>query len=239
MSQNLLFVKHGEEDGSKLPLGVRVNARGRKIDLVMMSRLPPPTIELVKAEGDKFDRESQLVEEALGQLSARFPRNTETSHVLLKVLVLNKLYATQINDIDVERVARHIAGLGIDSRLDAGSPDAVDLIANVKIGDKVRNNFSFGTKYCRWHNPAAYAIYDSNVDACLWCYKKQDSFTTFARQDLRYLGYPVFLRIVTAFRDVYGLKSFTFKQLDKFLWEKGPQAKELLKKRSERANAGS
>jgi hypothetical protein len=205
----------------------------------MMSRLPFPTIGLVKAEGDKFDRESRLVEEALGQLWAHFPRNTETSHVLLKVLVLNKLYATQIRDIDVETVARHITGLvGIDSRLDAGSPDAVDLIANVRIGDKVCNNFSFGTKYCSWHNPTGYAIYDSNVDACLWCYKKQDSFTTFARQDLRYLGYPVFLRIVTAFRDFYGLNSFTFKQLDKFLWEKGPEAKELLKKHSDRAEAG-
>lgn len=138
------------------------------------------------------------------------------------------LYETQI--LAVDTVARHITSLvNIDSCLAAGSPEAVDLIAKVRLGDKVRNNFSFATKYCSWHNPTAYPIYDSNVDACLWCYMKQDRFTTFAHQDL-YRSYPDFLPIVTAFRDFYGLNSFNFKQLDKFLYERGPEAKKLLKK---------
>src|SRR5271167_2924716 len=94
--------------------------------------LPTPTVELVQAECDAFDQEpsTQLGEEALGLLWAQYPRNAETSHVLLKVLVLNKLYSTQIRDIDVEPLSRHIARIGIDSLLTRGSLEAVDLIAN-------------------------------------------------------------------------------------------------------------
>ncbi|MGA2905827.1 MAG: hypothetical protein ABSD98_18535, partial [Candidatus Korobacteraceae bacterium] len=185
--------------------------------------LSRPTVDDVNKAEKKFDDENGSIEWLLTQLFEKFPDNTGPNEVLLKTKVLNLLYETRI--LAVNAVAQHITSLvNIDSCLTAGSPDAVDLIVSVKLGDKVRNNFSFATKYCNWHNPAAYAIYDGNVDACLWCYKKQDSFTTFARQDLRYSGYPVFLRIVTAFRDFYGLNSFSFKQLDKFLWEKGPEA---------------
>jgi hypothetical protein len=60
--------------------------------------LPTPTLELVKAECAAFDQECQLTEEALENLRVQFPRNTDISHVLLKVLVLNKLYSTRIND---------------------------------------------------------------------------------------------------------------------------------------------
>lgn len=60
------------------------------------------------------------MEEALRLLWTHFPHNTESSHVLLKALVLDRLYSTQVNDIDVEPLARHIAGLSIDPLLDQG-----------------------------------------------------------------------------------------------------------------------
>jgi hypothetical protein len=70
---------------------------GRKVLVVMKQPLPRPTVELVKAEGDKFDQEpsTRLGEEALGQLRTQFPRNRDLSHVLLKVLALNKLYSAR------------------------------------------------------------------------------------------------------------------------------------------------
>ena len=80
--------------------------------------LPRPTVELVEEECKAFDRENWLAEEALGQLRAQFPLNTDVRHVLLKVLVLNKLYGTMIRDIDVETVAKHIVGLAKDQHLD-------------------------------------------------------------------------------------------------------------------------
>jgi hypothetical protein len=133
--------------------------------------------------------------------------------------VLNKLYSTRILDIDIETVARHIASLEIDSLLSSGSPPAVALIAKADINSKPRNNLSFATKYCSWHNPISYAIYDGNVDECLWGYRKQNGFAKFYRKELR--KYEKLLEVVSAFRDFYGLNSLTFKQLDKFLWLEG------------------
>jgi hypothetical protein len=185
--------------------------------------LATPTVELVKAKGDEFDRDpsTRLVEDALGHLRAQFPRNTEASHVLLKVVTLNKLYSARILDIDVEILARHIAGLGIDALFAEGSPRAVDLITHC---DKLRRGcFSFATKYCSWHNPDAYPIYDTRVDECLWTYKKQDGhqdgYPKFHRQDL--LVYPRLHEVVTQFRSFYKLGSFNFKAIDKFLWLQG------------------
>ena len=183
--------------------------------------LPTPTIELVKTECTKFDEENQLAEEALEQLRMQFPRNTDVSHVLLKVLTLNKLYSTRIHDKDVEATAYHIATLGIDTLLDQGSYNAVDLIANIP---NLRKCYSFATKFCSWHNPIAFPLYDRYVDECLWSYLKQEiqsPFAMFHRQDL--WDYERLVEVVTGFRNYYGLNSLTFKQLDKFLWRLGFQ----------------
>ena len=180
--------------------------------------LPIPTIDLVQAECDAFDEEpfTKLGEQALAQLREQFPRNVEVSHILLKVLALNQIYSTRINYVDVVPLSRHIAGLGIDSLLDQGSPRAVDLIF---VCPPLPKYFSFATKFCSWHNPAAFPIYDHYVDECLWLYKKQDGFAVFHRQDLWI--YEKFVEIVTSFRSHYGLTCFTYRQIDKFLWQTG------------------
>jgi hypothetical protein len=193
-------------------------AISEQIGLVIKRRvLPRPTADEVIEAEKIFDEENGPTEWLLTQLLQRFPNNTDLNEVALKTKVLNLLYNTQIRAVNV--VASHITGLvGIDSSLSAGSPDAVDLIAKVKFGEKERNNFSFASKYCNWHNPTAYPIYDANVEACLWRYKRQDGFAKYPREGYRY---PDFFKIVTAFRSFYGLDSFTFKQLDKYLWRQG------------------
>ncbi|HEX7422960.1 MAG TPA: hypothetical protein VF311_03600, partial [Terriglobales bacterium] len=60
-----------------------------------------------------------------------------------------------------EPIARHIAGLCIDPIIAQGASRAVGLITNC---DGLRKYFSFATKFCSWHNPAAYPIYDGNVE---------------------------------------------------------------------------
>jgi hypothetical protein len=181
--------------------------------------LPRPTVLLVEAECKAFDLENWLAEEALGQLRAQFPLNTDIRHVLLKVLVLNKLYGTMIPDIEVETVAKHIVGLGIDPLLAQGSLQAVTLITDCP---NVRQYLSFASKFCSWHNPTAYPIYDGNVRECLSSYQKQDSFAQFRnKEDLYY--YQKLFDAVLAFSSHYGLNSLTFKQLDKFMYRVGGQ----------------
>jgi hypothetical protein len=167
---------------------------------------------VIRAE-KKFDEENGTTEWLLTQLFQECPTNTDFEAVLVKTKVLNALYST--NMLAVRTVATHIVSLAIDPGLRAGKPEIVDRVAKVQLlNDKIRINFSFASKYCSWHNPAAYPIYDSNVEASLWYYKKQDGFTTFRRDGY---GYAEFVRRVNAFRDFYGLTSITFKQLDKFL----------------------
>lgn len=178
--------------------------------------LHAPALDYVKAECAAFDEEERLVEDALSKLRVRFPGNTEESEVLLKVLVLNKLYSTRVRDIDVQPLARHISGLKLDLLLEEGSPEAVELIANC---GGLRRYDSFGTKFCSWHNRTAYPIHDGNVVACLCTYQKRDRFSDFRWQDLQ--TYERLIETVNAFRAHYGLQSLDFKDLDKFLWREG------------------
>jgi hypothetical protein len=179
--------------------------------------LPTPTVELVQTECDAFDQDYPVVEESLNLLWSAFPHNTEPSQVFLKVLVLNQLYSTRVDVVDIELLARHIAGLSIDPLLDQGALEAVRLITNCP-GLK-KKYLSFASKYCSRHRPEIYPIWDGNARACLWAYKKQDLFAPFHNYDL--WNYEKFLELVIAFRTKYSLTCFTLRQLDKFLYRFG------------------
>ena len=188
----------------------------------MDATLPVPNAELVSKACDEFDRENAVTEKALAELFAAYPGNDNPSHVLLKVAALNSLYATRI--LAVLKLATHIAGQGaaIDAALASGSPEAVDSVARLSIGEKDFTFYSFASKYCNWHQPSLYPVYDGRVDKYLWALKKQGIFQTEAfsnHEDL--YSYPRFCLIVTAFREQFGLGSFTFKQIDKYLWSQG------------------
>jgi hypothetical protein len=180
--------------------------------------LPNPTIECVRAECDAFDREpsTRLAEDALRQLRECFPRNVDPAQVIVKVIALNRLYSARVLDKDIEMVALAIAEQRIDPLLDEGSPKAIELIIGCCTG---RRYYSFATKFCSWHNPNTYVIYDGNVNECLWRYEKRDKFSRFRRGDL--YDYEKLAGVIGAFKEHYELQSFTSKEIDKFLWRVG------------------
>jgi hypothetical protein len=180
--------------------------------------LPEPTAKRVQRACDTFDKKSsnKLGEEALAQLLFKFPRNMKASHVLLKVIALDQRYSTRIQYIDIDKLALHIAKLGIDKYIDQGSHEAVDLIWNCP---QTRKYYSFATKFCSWHKPTVFPIYDRNVDECLWAYKERDRFANFHRKDLK--DYKTLVQIVTAYRSHYNLDDFSYRQLDRFMWNAG------------------
>ncbi len=94
--------------------------------------LPTPTIDLVQQECDAFDDDTftKLGEDALAQLIARFPHNTDPAQVLLKVLALDQLYSTRIHYVDLVPFAQHIADHHIDQMMQQGSLSAVEQIWN-------------------------------------------------------------------------------------------------------------
>ena len=180
--------------------------------------LPALTIDLINTEAKKFDRENQLAEQAITQLVRNFPNNTDPSHVLLKVVVINELYGAGLPRKYIESITRHITGLGIDEALAAGKSAVTDDIINCH--ELKEKYFSFASKFCSWHNPAAYPIYDRNVDECLWYYNGRYHFTTYNRGNYSYVE---FVGIVSALRNFFRLNEVTFKQLDKALWRLGDQ----------------
>ena len=181
--------------------------------------LQAPTADQVQAACEQFDRENQVTEQALTELFRQYPRNGDLHHVLLKVSAVNSLYHTAI--FALETVARHIHEhhKEIDAALAAGSPAIVEKIAKVRVQGRPYNFFSFATKYCSWHQPSAYPIYDAHVDHYLWTLQQQRRFASFLHPDL--WDYPKFINIVAAFRDSHGLGSFTYKEIDKFLFLQG------------------
>jgi hypothetical protein len=180
-------------------------------------RLPALTEDAVKSRIQEFDTSQAIVEDAISKLIKCFPQNTSQEEVLLKVTVINDLYGTAI--FATSNVADHIVLQNIDELLQKGDSIVVDRIAKVQLAKKIRNNYSFASKYCSWHNRQEYPIYDRFVEQMLWAYRNQDQFSQFRRQDL--WEYRRFKEIMLDFRNYYGLSSFDFKDIDKFLWLEG------------------
>ena len=181
--------------------------------------LPQPTVALVETEAMAFDtdRDSVVTEAALTLLFSMFPANTSKEHVLLKAAALNALYSTNIYAL--QELTRLIVEANIDPLLESGSPEAVREISSLTAGGKTRSTYSFATKYCSWHRPEVYPIFDSVVEQALSRYKRKDRFAAFPSDGLR--DYETFLSVLAQFRESYGLQNLSLKTIDKFLWRQG------------------
>jgi hypothetical protein len=178
--------------------------------------LPEPGVR-IDSEIAAFNKENKLEEQALTRLLEAFPRNREASHTLLKVIAINRLYSARVRDKDTVALAEHIASRDdLDDLLDRGSPATVPFICDAPTSLQY---FSFATKFCSWHNQAAYSMWDGNVDGALWAYKQQHKFTEYKRAEVG--DYERFMGIVAAFRSHYGLNRYSMKDIDKFLWRVG------------------
>jgi hypothetical protein len=175
-----------------------------------------PTPDIVSQAIARFDSDDRYgpADRVLSSVFSHHPFNDALEDVLIKVVLLNGLYNTNV--FAVTDMARHIRDLGIDVDLATSSPGLVDRIAKLRIRDKTRRHYSFATKYCSWHRPEDYPIYDGLVEKLLWLYRRQYSFAEFAKPDLR--DYPRYKAVLTAFRVHFRLEDLSFKQIDKFLW---------------------
>ena len=146
------------------------------------------------------------------------PYNISIDDIILKTAALNTVYNTYI--YSVFPVAQHILSLSIDERLQNGDATLVNEVMRVIYEDgKKVEHYSFATKYCSFHNPDAFPIYDSYVDKILLYYRDKTSFSTFRNSDLK--DYPTFKRILADFRAYFGLDKYSAKQIDQYLWQFG------------------
>ncbi len=190
-----------------------------------------PTADHVTNACKQFADGANEPDAALFELFAHYPKNTDLRHVLLKIVALNALYSTMIRVYSkitptVYEVASHIAAIGdeIDSGLIAGSPDLVPKISRIQKNEKTFYNYSFATKYCSFHRPESYPIYDSRVYEYLRRLRNRDKnkvggFRQFKNEEM--WNYARFKGIVDEFRVHYGLQEFPYKQIDAFLYLEG------------------
>ena len=129
-------------------------------------------------------------------------KNNDKKIVLTKVCLLDSLYGTYL--MDQIGMAEHIVEIkGIDALLKKGSEDAANKISQFN-GKKF---ISFTSKYCHFHNKAAYPIYDSYARSAL---KKLSNW--------KGEGYMGFWGAINEFRISNDLKWVSNKDLDKYLW---------------------
>lgn len=88
------------------------------------------------------------------------PQNTMIDAIILKVAALNTVYSTHINS--VYPVAKHILSLDVDKRLCEGDENLVNEVMRVGYRSEEKiDHYSFATKYCSFHKPDAYPIYEA------------------------------------------------------------------------------
>ncbi|MBF4989399.1 hypothetical protein [Methylophilus sp. 14] len=178
----------------------------------------------------------RLQEQSLALLFKELcPSNNVLEQVLLKVSALNDFYSTNI--FDTYTVAKHIREMDIESRLKNGDLSLVNELAMVSIRDKKWNFYSFASKYCSHHFPESFPIFDSYVEKMLLHYAHADNFYSFHKGDLKH--YESFVKIIKEFQTHYGLRQFSLRQIDIFLWLAGkdsfpPSYKSGITRRSSR-----
>lgn len=198
-----------------------------------------PSPEALEHWNNQWDTNEKLrnyrdQEAALTWLFKTYPHNTDLNQVLIKVTALNALYSTYI--FHITETARHVIELkDFDRRVREGDLSLVRDLAIFKVILKTDNSktgesktdeedestrekhiFSFASKYCSWHNPEAYPIYDSKVRDKLRLFKNTPkSGLTYKKGDLE--TYEGFCKAITELRDKFCLGP-SMKRIDRYLW---------------------
>jgi len=157
-----------------------------------------------------------LQEKVLADIFTKYPNNTTLAEVILKVNLLNAFYSTGI--LDVVTVARHIVKQHVDTDIQNGNVAVIDKIARVKHNGKCWNHFSFATKYCSFHQPQKFPIFDSFIAECFSQLSKNNYFQKkFPKNTIRNC-YSNFKKFYDEFMTNQPALPKDYKEVDRYLW---------------------
>jgi len=161
-----------------------------------------------------------VADRILEQQFGDYPRNRHIVSVRTKVVLLNQLYRTNV--FDDRNLSLHInrRGRGIDTYLREGSLRAVE---RIRRGHGIRHRggteldlYSFATKYCHWHRPNIYPIFDRYVTIALRELNRPLNFLSrFSVGSLR--DYPFFKTVVDSCRRDLRIR-WGYRRFDHALW---------------------
>lgn len=201
-----------------------------------VTHIPRPSCDEADKYLRRWDTDEYLFkpDAALKKLFTKtHPQNTLIDDIILKATALNTVYNTYITSrYSVYPVAQHILELNIDERLGDGDETLVNELMRVLYRDgKKIDHYSFATKYCSFHNPDAFPIYDSFVAKILWHFQQAEGFAVYGKGigDIESYktevlkDYPTFKCVLNEFRRHFGLEKYTPKELDQYLWQFGKE----------------
>ncbi len=188
-----------------------------------MSEFKIPTKEEILKAIEEWSESDKQQDIALTKLFTEImPKNDNLNEVLIKVASLNAFYSTQINNNELYEVAKQITLIkDIDRRLISGD---LTIVNEITYNGATKKIYSFATKYCSFHNPKVYPIYDSAVDKMLWNFQKMGKMKSFKHKDLNEHSenrYEIFCDIIADFINTYNLGDLSIKQVDQYLWITG------------------
>ena len=165
-------------------------------------------------------------------LVKEFPDHKTKDAVEVKVKLLNLFYSTGIQATNA--MADNIVNIKeIDSRLMKGDISLIKEIAPLKLKENTRYNYSFATKYCAYHQPELYPIYDSIVAETLTSFFEKGLLPKHKLTSKRSVGdktltkgefakklkeYDFFVAVYRYFMEQYDLLDFSYRQVDSYIW---------------------
>ena len=147
-----------------------------------------------------------------------FPHNTNEYHVASKVCVLNSY--SHVNLKHTYAIVNHLLGIkDLDARLLDGD---LLLIEEIRHGIPGIDYYSFATKYCAFHQPSQYVVYDRYSSAILWHFIKESKvqgkcFTEVSTRN-KFKDYLNYIQVTLDFIDHYKLNNQRMHKIDQYLW---------------------
>jgi len=174
---------------------------------------------------------NRMADQAVRMVFNLWLGNTRKEQVLIKVVVLNSLYNTNLYSVEVVEMAKHIVKQKVDSKFSQGDPKVIEDIRKGHGISRGKTNedwnfYSFATKYCHWHVPSTYVMYDTNVDKALGKLNRLLEFCRpFSPGELR--QYSTLKEVIDSLAAALALTK-DYKKLDQALWMYGKYLKNNL-----------
>jgi hypothetical protein len=143
--------------------------------------------------------------------------NTKVQDILLKIREVRDDELTELEGEDA--MAQHILNLKIDDALESSDKQVVMDIAQITYRGEPRNFYAFASRFCCYHYPAVYPIYNPTIDQVLRVYYKRTRATVLPENLLT--DYPSFSNLMEEYKDNFHLPLRHYWELDKFIWAYG------------------
>ena len=180
-------------------------------------------VGIIDAGIKKYEKIYSREDQVLQSVFKAYKGNDSLEAVIAKVCVLNTLYSTRVVKNQIIGLAEHIYSIPeLDKKIKAGRIEAFYDISNTTNG--INKVPVFASKYCHFHNPIQYPIFDSYSRLALVSINQEYRFAeVFSENSIT--DYKVYKERLDQFLGSLN-KKYDYKKIDEFLWIYGKSLKE-------------